>query len=123
MEIHKPNPSMDWVTLQCTTTLDIDCPIWLDWFHGGLQFQIEHHLFPRIPRYRLRQIKKRVKSLCLNYNLPYHEPGFLRANVELIQTLRNIANKAWNWKEGGSIDDKPSYNSCQVLWDSLNARG
>jgi len=123
MEVYKPTSGMDWVTLQCRTTLDIDCPRWLDWLHGGLQFQNEHHLFPRIPRYRLRNIKRRVKALCLNYNLPYHEPGFLQANVELIQTLRNIALKAWNWKEGSS-NEKPNYaNKCQVLWDSFNARG
>jgi len=120
MEIHKPIAASDWVTLQCGTTLDINCPRWLDWLHGGLQFQIEHHLFPRIPRYRLRDIKRRVKALCQNYQLPYHEPEFLQANVELIQTLRNIANKAWDWQASNSMNEKPS---CQVLWDSFNARG
>jgi delta8-fatty-acid desaturase len=31
------------------TTMDVDCPQWLDFFHGGLQFQAIHHLYPRIP--------------------------------------------------------------------------
>jgi len=61
-----------------------------------------------------------VKALCQNYQLPYHEPEFLQANVELIQTLRNIANKAWDWQASNSMNEKPS---CQVLWDSFNARG
>jgi delta8-fatty-acid desaturase len=32
---------------QLRTTMDVDCPAWLDWLHGGLQFQAVHHLFPR----------------------------------------------------------------------------
>jgi delta8-fatty-acid desaturase len=123
MEVFKPNTAnmpQNWVDLQVSTTLDIDCPKWLDWLHGGLQFQIEHHLFPRIPRYRLRAIKLRVQALCAKYKLPYHEPGFLQANVELIQTLRNIAKKAWTWKTGdGEAPD--IRNTC--LWDGLHARG
>jgi fatty acid desaturase len=39
----------DWFRVQLATTMNVDCPEWLDWFHGGLQFQIEHHLFPRVP--------------------------------------------------------------------------
>ena len=39
-----------WYHLQCHGTLDIDCSPWMDWFHGGLQFQLEHHLYPRISR-------------------------------------------------------------------------
>jgi len=122
METFKPNALQDWVTLQCRTTLDINCSRWLDWLHGGLQFQIEHHLFPRVPRYRLREIKPRVKALCQSHNLPYHEPGFLQANVELLQTLRNIAIKAWNWKVGDPETDKPDIRAT-CLWDGLHARG
>ena len=35
------------------TTMDVDCPPYLDFLHGGLQFQAVHHLFPRVPRHRL----------------------------------------------------------------------
>jgi fatty acid desaturase/cytochrome b involved in lipid metabolism len=120
MEIYKPSVDLNWVDLQCSTTLDIDCPTWLDWLHGGLQFQIEHHLFPRIPRYRLRQIKPRVQALCAKYKLPYHEPGFVQANLELLQTLRKIADKAWNLKAGDS--QIPDFRTTCV-WDGLHARG
>jgi len=37
------------------TTMDVDCPQWLDFFHGGLQFQAIHHLYPRMPRHNLRR--------------------------------------------------------------------
>lgn len=49
---------------QVATTLNIDCPTWLDWFHGGLQFQVEHHLWPRLPRHNLRRARDLVQAFC-----------------------------------------------------------
>ena len=31
----------DWTLMQMASTNNVECPEWLDWFHGGLQFQIE----------------------------------------------------------------------------------
>lgn len=53
-----------WVRKQLATSMDVECPTWMDWFHGGLQFQIEHHLLPRLPRHNLRYAKGLVKELC-----------------------------------------------------------
>lgn len=52
------------------------CPVWLDWFHGGLQFQIEHHLFPRMPRHNLRAAARHVRAACQQLGLEYHCPTF-----------------------------------------------
>ena len=49
---------------QLRTTLDVDCPAWLDWIHGGLQFQAVHHLFPQVPRHNLRRLQVLVKEFC-----------------------------------------------------------
>ena len=56
------------------------CPAWLDWFHGGLQFQIEHHLFPRMPRHNLRAASHLVKPACLRLGLRYHCPSFFQVS-------------------------------------------
>ncbi|CAN0393725.1 unnamed protein product, partial [Discosporangium mesarthrocarpum] len=32
-----------WLATQLATTLDVDCTPWMDWFHGGLQFQVRVH--------------------------------------------------------------------------------
>ncbi len=53
------------------TTMDVDCPPWLDFFHGGLQFQAIHHLFPRIPRHNLRRTQKLVQEFCDEVGIPY----------------------------------------------------
>lgn len=44
------NKETEWYMMQLRTTMNVDTPAWLDWVHIGLQFQIEHHLFPRLPR-------------------------------------------------------------------------
>jgi fatty acid desaturase len=109
--------SDEWFKMQLKTTMNVDCPSWMDWFHGGLQFQIEHHLYPRLPRHNLRECSKLVKALCKKYNLHYHAPGFFQANVELLQCLKQTANEAQNLKKG----DGGFYES--AIWESLNARG
>jgi len=59
------------------TTMDVDCPSWLDWFHGGLQFQAIHHLFPRLPKHNLRKTQKLVQDFCDDVGIPYALYGFV----------------------------------------------
>ncbi|CAN1237518.1 Delta(8)-fatty-acid desaturase 1 [Linum grandiflorum] len=66
----------------------------MDWFHGGLQFQLEHHLFPRLPRCQLRKVSPVVQDLCKKHNLPYRSYSFFEANVCTIKTLREVALQA-----------------------------
>ncbi|CAN1347294.1 Delta(8)-fatty-acid desaturase [Linum perenne] len=66
----------------------------MDWFHGGLQFQLEHHLFPRLPRCQLRKVLPVVQDLCKKHNLPYRIYSFFKANVCTIKTLRELALQA-----------------------------
>ncbi|MCB9364832.1 MAG: acyl-CoA desaturase [Flavobacteriales bacterium] len=44
----------------------------LSWFIGGLNFQIEHHLFPNICHIHYRKISSIVKQTAKEYNVPYH---------------------------------------------------
>lgn len=76
------------------TTMDVDCPEWLDFFHGGLQFQAVHHLFPRIPRHNLRACQKLVMEFCEDVNIPYALYGFQEGNEKVIGHLGDIANQA-----------------------------
>lgn len=76
------------------TTMDVDCPPWLDFFHGGLQFQAIHHLYPRIPRHNLRQTQKMVQSFCEEVGIPYALYGFVDGNKEVIGRLGDVAKQA-----------------------------
>ncbi|KAF2656033.1 fatty acid desaturas-like protein [Lophiostoma macrostomum CBS 122681] len=76
------------------TTMDVDCPQWLDFFHGGLQFQAIHHLYPRIPRHNLRQTQKLVQGFCNEVDIPYALYGFVKGNQEVIGRLGDVARQA-----------------------------
>ncbi|RBR17631.1 uncharacterized protein FIESC28_06455 [Fusarium coffeatum] len=79
---------------QLRTTMDIDCPEWLDFFHGGLQFQVIHHLFPRVPRHNLRATQKLVQDFCNEVNIPYALYGFANGNQQVIGRLAEVSRQA-----------------------------
>ena len=83
----------EWFRMQLRTCLNIVCPKWLDWAHGGLQFQIEHHLWPRIPRHNLRSVRDIVKPFCAKHGVTYNELGFVDANRRVLSKLRQTALK------------------------------
>lgn len=76
------------------TTMDVDCPSWLDFFHGGLQFQAIHHLYPRIPRHNLRKTQQFVKEFCEDVKIPYAVFTFYDGNKEVIGRLGHVAKQA-----------------------------
>ncbi len=77
------NGSMEnnWAVHQLTTTSDYSPNNKVfTWLIGGLNYQIEHHLFPNISHVHYDKIASVVKDMAHKYNLPYHvQPGFLKA--------------------------------------------
>ena len=61
-----------WYERQVRATRNFQVPHWISVLVGGLNFQIEHHLFPRLPPNRLRQIAPEVREICLRHAVPYH---------------------------------------------------
>jgi linoleoyl-CoA desaturase len=45
----------------------------ISWFVGGLNYQVEHHLFPRISHIHYPAISNIVKNTCQKFNVPYYE--------------------------------------------------
>lgn len=78
---------------QLRTTMDVDCSPWMDWLHGGLQFQIVHHLFPRMPRPNYRAASKYVLDFCLKHNISYTKFDFIESNKVIINHLEKVANQ------------------------------
>nr|AAQ10732.1 delta-8-sphingolipid desaturase [Anemone leveillei] len=109
-----PPRANDWFEKQTKGSIDISCSTWMDWFHGGLQFQVEHHLFPRLPRCHLRKISPFVKELCRKHNLPYVSVSFFEANKMTIATLRNAALQA---------RDLTNPIPKNLVWEAFNTHG
>jgi delta8-fatty-acid desaturase len=84
-------PSESFPAKMLRTTMDIACPTWLDFFHGGLQYQAVHHLFPRMPRHQLRKASYFVKQFADEVGLTYHMYGFVHGNVKVLNALKDVA--------------------------------
>lgn len=79
---------------QIRTTMDVQCPPWLDFLHGGLHMQVTHHLFPRLPRHRLRLVSERfVQPWCQQEGLKYDSMGFVKGNSKVLGTLEEVAKQ------------------------------
>ncbi|KAL2468764.1 Delta(8)-fatty-acid desaturase 2 [Forsythia ovata] len=104
----------NWFEKQTSGTIDIACSSWMDWFFGGLQFQLEHHLFPRLPRCHLRKISPIVQELCKKHSLPYRSLSFYEANVRTLETLRIAALQARDFTGPAPKN---------LLWEAVNTHG
>ncbi len=66
----------------------------ISWFVGGLNFQIEHHLFPRVSHVHYPALSKIVKDTCAKFNLPYNEyPTMISAIVSHFRMMRILGRK------------------------------
>ncbi|NXG65967.1 FADS2 desaturase, partial [Hemiprocne comata] len=74
----------DWLSSQLAATCNIEQSFFNDWFTGHLNFQIEHHLFPTMPRHNLWKVKPLVKSLCAKYGVQYEEKPLGKAFVDIV---------------------------------------
>lgn len=79
---------------QISTTRNIKGGIYYDFIYMGLNYQMEHHLFPHCPRNKLKLITPYLKKLCANTNLEYTETGVIESNKIIISELNNIAKFA-----------------------------
>ena len=76
---------------QLRTTMDVECPAWFDFVHGGLQFQAVHHLFPRVPRHNLRRLQVLVREFCRDTEIEYKIFGFVEGNKQVLGRLGEVA--------------------------------
>lgn len=63
----------------------------ISWFVGGLNFQVEHHLFPKISHIHYPAISKIVKQACNEFNIPYIEyPKMRQAIASHVNFLKQM---------------------------------
>ncbi|KAA3640941.1 MAG: acyl-CoA desaturase [Bacteroidetes bacterium] len=78
----------------------------LSWFIGGLNYQIEHHLFPNICHIHYSKINKIVKKTALEYGLPYNSiKSFRAALLTHARMLKKLGSKKdLGWQSELRID-------------------
>lgn len=93
MPMLRGSHQMDFVRHQVSTARNVAGRGLADLWYGGLNLQIEHHLFPTMPRNNLRKARPLVQRFCADRGIPYHEVGPYAAYRELFITLRAVARR------------------------------
>ena len=95
MAVYDARNRPDYWKLQVTTTRNIshDRFGFVHWFCGGLDYQVEHHLFPTMPRHHLAECNRRVRKFCKDYGVTYHETTMWQGTLEVLEHLQDIANE------------------------------
>lgn len=91
-EVKDINTNIHWSRMQVESNIDIITPWWLDWFHGGLNFHLVHHLYPRMPRHNFRKATAIVKKLCDQNNLTYDHCGWFDAVKRTLSQLKLMSH-------------------------------
>jgi linoleoyl-CoA desaturase len=82
----------DWAIHQMNTTMNFSPRNkWLSWYVGGLNFQVEHHLFPRISHVHYPAIAPIVQEVAAEFDVPYlaheHFRTALQAHIQFLKEL------------------------------------
>jgi fatty acid desaturase len=93
---HKGMPTLtdadqlDFVRRQVLTSRNVTGSRLVDFVLGGLNYQIEHHLFPNMPRPNLRHAQPLVRAFCAHHGLPYVEASLLGSYAEALRHLHSV---------------------------------
>src|SRR3984893_4911738 len=81
---------LDFVRTQVLTARNIFGHPITDFWYGALNYQIQHHLFPGMPRINVRRAQPIVKQFCAERGIAYHETSFLQSYRELLGFLNEV---------------------------------
>jgi fatty acid desaturase len=93
---HKGMPTLteaeelDFVRRQVLTSRNVRGSRPVDFLLGGLNYQIEHHLFPNMPRPNLRRAQPLVRAFCDEHGITYSEAGIFGSYAEAICHLHSV---------------------------------
>ena len=79
---------LSWLELQMRTSRSLKGGFLVHWFYGGLNTQIEHHLFPKAPRFNLLKVQKMTREFAKRNNLAYFETTPIEAYVQINDVLK-----------------------------------
>ena len=82
---------LEFLRHQVITSRNIRATPLLTFWYGGLNFQIEHHLFPTMPRNNLRKASLIVQPFCIEQRLDYQEAGLVESALEILRHLKRVS--------------------------------
>jgi len=78
-----------WMELQMRGSRSLKGGFLVHWFYGGLNTQIEHHLFPKAPRFHLLKVQALTREFAKKHQIPYFETSPIRAYIQINDAIKN----------------------------------
>jgi fatty acid desaturase len=103
MVILEKDTDLDFLTRQVITARNVKGGRITDFIFGGLNLQIEHHLFPRMARNKLRKAKEIVEDFCRKKSIRYYETGVVQSYTEIFKDLHRVS-RALRSRSRASVD-------------------
>jgi len=85
-----PGHNIDFLRRQVMTSRNVRGGVWVDFTLGALNYQVEHHLFPSMPRPHLRLAQPIVRAFCDKRGIEYTECGWLRTYGYVLEHLHSV---------------------------------
>jgi fatty acid desaturase len=82
---------LDYLRQQVLTARNVRAHPITDFWYGGLNYQIEHHLFPGMARNKLAEAQKVIRKFCEEHGVSYYETSMPRSYVEILQYLHQVS--------------------------------
>jgi len=80
---------LSWMELQMRTSRSLIGGKFVHWFYGGLNTQIEHHLFPKAPRFHLLKVQEMTRNFAKKHNIDYFETTPIQAYVQINRAIKD----------------------------------
>ncbi|WP_245885382.1 fatty acid desaturase family protein [Kineococcus rhizosphaerae] len=90
MPIVARETKVDFIRRQVLMSRSISGGWFVDLFMGGLNFQVEHHLFPAMPRPNLRAVQPFVRRFCTEHGIDYTETSLPQAFKDIVTYLNDV---------------------------------
>jgi fatty acid desaturase len=92
MPMPGPGERWDFLRKQVLTSRNVRGGAVTDYMLGGLNYQVEHHLFPSMPRPNLRRAQPIVRDYCAEIAVPYTETGLVESYAMGLRHLRDVSS-------------------------------
>lgn len=90
MPVIAADARLDFFTKQVRTSRNIAGGWWATALLGGLNRQVEHHLFPSMPRPHLARARQIVRAHCARIDVPYTETSLVRSYATVVRYLNDV---------------------------------
>jgi fatty acid desaturase len=90
MPIVPADTRLDFLDKQVLTSRNVSGGWWMTALMGGLNYQIEHHLFPSMPRPHLRKARALVRQHCSDHDVPYTETNLGEALLIVVRYMNEV---------------------------------